>query len=155
MRLGYASTMQAALPVLLFAATFSLALGLVLPLISVERLFVLSDEPSLVVMLLGLWSGGDRLLAVLVGMFSMVFPTLKLVMLHLAAYGGEGWSRRIPAWFRVLANWSMLDVVLVALLIFAVRTSGLATAVTKPGLWFFAASAVLTACASGLAGRRA
>ncbi len=37
----------------------------------------------------------------------------------------------------------MLDVVLVALVIFAAKTSGLATAFTQPGLWFFAASAVL------------
>jgi paraquat-inducible protein A len=49
----------------------------------------------------------------------------------------------------------MLDVVLVALVIFAAKTSGLATAFTKPGLWFFAASAVLTATASALARRRA
>jgi paraquat-inducible protein A len=48
----------------------------------------------------------------------------------------------------------MLDVVLVSLVIFAAKTSGLATAFTKPGLWFFAASAVLTAVASGLAKRQ-
>ena len=41
-------------------------------------------------------------------------------------------------WLRALSNWSMLDVVLVALVIFAAKTSGLATAFTQPGLWFFA-----------------
>ena len=45
----------------------------------------------------------------------------------------------------------MLDVVLVALVIFAAKTSGLATASTQPGLWFFAASVILTAAASTLA----
>ena len=55
----------------------------------------------------------------------------------------------------MLSNWSMLDVVLVALVIFAAKTSGLATAATKPGLWFFAASALLTAVASALARRAA
>ena len=84
----------------------------------------------------------------------MVFPCLKLGLLHLAAYGGDGAEARIPAWFRALSNWSMLDVVLVALVIFAAKTSGLATAFTKPGLWFFAASAVLTATASALAKER-
>ena len=63
-------------------------------------------------------------------------------------------SQRIPAWFRALSNWSMLDVVLVALVIFAAKTSGLATAFTQPGLWFFAVSAVLTAAASALAKRK-
>ena len=47
----------------------------------------------------------------------------------------------------------MLDVVLVALVIFAAKTSGLATAFTKPGLWFFAASVVLTATASAFVKR--
>jgi paraquat-inducible protein A len=38
----------------------------------------------------------------------------------------------------------------VALVVFAAKTSGLATAFTKPGLWFFAASVLLTAGASYL-----
>lgn len=151
----YAGIMQPLLPIVLFAATFSLALGLVLPLISVERLFLFADEPSLVVMIAGLWSEGDRALAVVISLFSVAFPSLKLAMLHLAAYGGKAWAARIPGWFRMLSNWSMLDVVLVALVIFAAKTSGLATAATKPGLWFFAASALLTAGASALARRGA
>jgi len=143
------------LPLVLFAATFSLALGLVLPLISVERLFVFADEPSLVAMIAGLWAEGDRALSGIIGLFSVAFPCMKLALLHLAAYGGKGWAARIPGWFRMLSNWSMLDVVLVALVIFAAKTSGLATAATKPGLWFFAASTVLTAGASALARRAA
>ena len=43
---------------------------------------------------------------------------------------------------------------LVALVIFAAKTSGLATAFTKPGLWFFALSVVLTATATALLKRR-
>ena len=49
-----------------------------------------------------------------------------------------------------LANWAMMDVVRVALVIFAAKTSGLATAFTLPGLWFFALSVVLTVGASAL-----
>ena len=146
--------MRLALPLILFAATLSLALGMVLPLIRVERLFVFADEPSLVGMIQGLWQEGDWALSAIIALFSVVFPCLKLGLLHLAAYGGDGAEARIPAWFRALSNWSMLDVVLVALVIFAAKTSGLATAFTKPGLWFFAASAVLTATASALAKQR-
>ena len=98
-------------------------------------------------------TAGDRALAVVICLFSVAFPSLKLVLLHLAAYGGKAWEARVPGWFRMLSNWSMLDVVLVALVIFAAKTSGLATAAAKPGLWFFAASALLTAAASALARR--
>jgi paraquat-inducible protein A len=146
--------MRLALPLILFAATLSLALGIALPLIRVERLFVFADEPSLVGIIQGLWHEGDWALAAIIALFSVVFPCLKLGLLHAAAYGGDGAEARIPAWFRALSNWSMLDVVLVALVIFAAKTSGLATAFTKPGLWFFAASAVLTATASALAKQR-
>ncbi len=145
--------MRLAFPLILFTATLSLALGIVLPLLRVERLFVFSDEPSLVAMIAGMFTQGDWLLAAIIALFSIVFPGVKLGLLHIVAYGGKNSGRRVPDWFRGMANWSMLDVVLVALVIFAAKTSGLATAFTMPGLWFFAASAVLTAAASQLAKR--
>jgi paraquat-inducible protein A len=146
--------MQFVFPTLLLAATVSFALGIALPLIRVERLFVFADEPSLLGIVSGLWTEGDAVLAIVIALFSLIFLAMKLCVLHLAAYGGASGRVRIPGWFRALANWSMLDVVLVSLVIFAAKTSGLATAFTKPGLWFFAASAVLTAVASGLAKRQ-
>lgn len=139
-------------PTLLFTATLCFALGIVLPLIGVERLFVFTGEPSLLAMISGLWTEGDRALAAIVALFSVIFPAVKLLVLHMAAYGDK--AGHIPRWFGALSKWSMLDVVLVALVIFAAKTSGLATAFTKAGLWFFAASAVLTAIASGMAKRQ-
>lgn len=148
--------MRQAFPLVLFLATFSLAIGIVLPLVRVEQLLVFSDEPSLVELIAGLWREGDRLLAAIVGLFSIVFPCTKLGLLHLAAYrGGEDGGLRVPGWVSGMAKWSMLDVLLVALVIFAAKTSGLATAFAMPGLWFFAASAGLTAAASWLASRPA
>ena len=47
-----------------------------------------------------------------------------------------------------LAKWSMVDVLLVAILIFAAKTSGIANAFTQPGLWFLALSAVTAAAAT-------
>ncbi|MBE1208231.1 paraquat-inducible protein A [Aminobacter carboxidus] len=142
--------MRSLTPLILFAASACFALGIVLPLIHVDRLYFFSDEPSLIGMVAALWSGGDWLLASVVALFSVVFPAMKLGLLHNAAYAHAGNAAAIPSWFRALSNWSMLDVVLVALVIFAAKTSGLATAFTKPGLWFFAASVVLTATASAL-----
>lgn len=147
--------MRLMLPLILFFATICLALGISQPLIRVERLFVFTDEPSLIGIVSGLWSEGDSLLALVVALFSLVFPAIKLALLHVAAYGGRQAADSIPGWFRALSNWSMLDVVLVALVVFAAKTSGVATAFTKPGLWFFAASVVLTATASSLLKTRA
>lgn len=150
--IGYMQDMRTALALALFFATAFFALGVTQPLIRVDRLFVFSDEPSLVEMVKGLWDGGDLALALIVTLFSIVAPAAKLMLLHVAV--ADGHDGRLPRWFHALANWSMLDVILVALVIFATKTSGLATAITKPGLWFFAASVVLTATISAMVRRK-
>ena len=53
-------------------------------------------------------------------------------------------------WAGVLSKWSMMDVLLVALVITAAKTSGLAEAIVQPGLWFYAISALCGAIAAGL-----
>ncbi|MGO4841647.1 paraquat-inducible protein A, partial [Rhizobiaceae sp. 2RAB30] len=116
--------MRRLLPFVLYAATISFALGIILPLIRVERFFLFTDEPSLAAMVYGLWTGGDLLLAATVGLFSIAFPALKLGLLHVAAYHGPDGHRLLPGWLKTLSRWSMLDVVLVALVIFAAKTSG-------------------------------
>ncbi|MEO1747487.1 MAG: paraquat-inducible protein A, partial [Pseudomonadota bacterium] len=57
---------------------------------------------------------------------------------------------RIGNWLAVFSKWSMLDVILVALAIFAAKTSGLAAAISQPGIWFFAASTIASSIAAGL-----
>lgn len=142
--------MRRFLPLVLLLATLCFPLGLVLPLVTVERLLIFTDEPSLVGMIHGLWISGELGLAAIITLFSLVLPTLKLAFLHLAAYRDGDIAVSYPAWLKALSKWSMLDVLLVALVIFAAKTSGLANAFAKPGLWFFAASVILTAAAVSL-----
>lgn len=148
---GYSAAMRNLLPPILFFATFAFALGITLPLVRVEVMLVFSEEPSLVGMIAGLWSASDHLLAIIVALFSVVFPTAKLMLLYVAAFAGPSGAQTLPGWFQALAKWSMLDVLLVAIVVFAAKTSGFAKAFTQPGLWFFAASVLLTAAASALA----
>jgi paraquat-inducible protein A len=146
--------MRFLLPAVLCGASFCFALGITLPLVRVERLFVFTDEPSLIAMITSLYRNGEWPIAGLVMVFSVIFPAMKLLLLHAAAFAQSGDGGRVPAWFRALSNWSMLDVVLVALVIFAAKTSGLATAFTQAGLWFFAASVALTVIAAALVKKR-
>jgi paraquat-inducible protein A len=55
----------------------------------------------------------------------------------------------------VLSKWSMADVLVVALAIFAAKTSGLADAAAQSGIWFYAAATLLSACAAVILTRRA
>lgn len=133
-------------PALLFAASFSLALGVSLPIVRFEKLYFLSETPSIVALVVSLWEEGDLALASVVFLFSFLFPVLKLMIAFQAAFR-EG---RLPAWTSALAKWSMMDVLLVALVVMAAKTSGFADAVAQPGVWFYAASAVAGAVAAGV-----
>ena len=61
-----------------------------------------------------------------------------------AAMRDEG----LPRWAGMISKWSMMDVLLVALIIFGAKTSGLASAISQPGIWCYALSAGLLAIAS-------
>jgi paraquat-inducible protein A len=114
---------------------------------------VFTDRPSLIGVVVGLWDDGDVVIAALVGLFSIVFPAAKLIVLHLAAYAPERahWIERVG----VLSKWSMADVLVVALAIFAAKTSGLAEAATQAGIWFYAAATLLSALAAFIMTRAA
>ncbi len=141
------------MPLILFVATLSFGFGLVLPIAEFERLFFLTERPSLLTVVAGLWSDGDWLLAVVVGLFSVLFPALKLAVLHAAAYAPH--RTELVGRVGLLSKWSMMDVLVVALAVFAAKTSGLASAAALPGLWFYAGAALLSAIAAGLIKRRA
>ena len=53
---------------LLVGASFAFALGITLPLMRFESFYLFSTDASLVEVILSLWSGGDGLLALLVGL---------------------------------------------------------------------------------------
>jgi len=137
-------------PVFLFVATFSLALGLTMPLMNISRLYFFDESPSLLQLIGALWQGDEWLLAAIVGLFSVILPIAKLGVAHLAAARVPAAAYALHSWVSLLSKWSMLDVLLVALVIFGAKTSGLATAIAQPGLWFFTASAILSALAAHL-----
>lgn len=134
-------------PVLLILSTLSLAFGIVLPLVLFEKLYFFSETPSLLGIIAYLWAEENRALAAIVGLLSIVFPVVKLIAIAFEAtvpVEGGAHERLFARLLPLLARWSMVDVMLVALVIFAAKTSGVAEAFTQPGLWFYAASAIMT-----------
>lgn len=132
--------------VMLVLASMLLALGIVLPLARFEKLYFFVDKPSLFEIVVALWRDGNAWLALLVGLLSIAFPIVKLVGLGAEAFMVPGTDTRsgiLHALVPLLSKWSMMDVLLVAIVIFAAKSSGLAEAFTQPGLWFYAASSVL------------
>ncbi|MBB2696533.1 UNVERIFIED_ORG: paraquat-inducible protein A [Rhizobium esperanzae] len=141
-------------PVLLVAAPFLLALGLLLPLVHFETLYFFDRTSSLVDIVVSLWQGGDGPLAAIVALVSIVLPILKMVGIAAEATGAGGgagsffYHRVVPH----LSKWSMMDVLLVAIVIAAAKTRGLANAFTQPGLWCYAASSMISGLLHSLTG---
>lgn len=125
-------------PLILLIASISFGLGISLPLMQFEKLYFFTETPSLISIITGLWSDGETLLSIVVFAFSILFPILKLFTAFQTVFLGQS----AKGWTAALAKWSMMDVLLVAIAVFAAKTSGLANAISQPGLWFFAISAI-------------
>ncbi|MEL6435703.1 MAG: paraquat-inducible protein A [Pseudomonadota bacterium] len=145
--------MRITIALLTLLAAMCLPLGWVLPLLQLERLFFFTDTPSLIGLVSGLWGSADYGLAIIIAIVSFAFPVAKLVALAAMVTtptDEDDAVHRIGKWLATFSKWSMLDVVLVALAIFAAKTTGLATAISQPGIWFFAASVIVSTIAAGL-----
>lgn len=133
--------------VLTLAAAVCLVLGLTLPVVKLTRLYFWTDTHSLTSIISALYYTDEVFLACVIFVFSIVFPAFKLLYIILAGTlvtvdpGRRGtWFKRIE-W---LGKWSMLDVLVLALLVFYAKSTQLADAVALPGIYFFAASVILT-----------
>lgn len=124
-------------------------LGITEPLMVFERFFFFEKQASLIDIVRQLWIDQSWPLAIIVGFFSILFPALKLLYLLTASLMPQMFVnvRGLSA-LSTLSKWSMMDVLVVALVIVATKTSGLAKATAQPGLWYFTACVVLMAIAT-------
>jgi paraquat-inducible protein A len=136
-------------------AAVCLALGLTQPVIKFTHLHFWEDTYSILSIIYALWTGGEMFLAAVIFIFSIVFPAIKLVYIAMAGTLATFDPARRGRWFRRigwLGKWSMLDVLVLALLVFYAKAAQFADAVSLPGVYFFAASVVLTMIAYSLVG---
>jgi paraquat-inducible protein A len=102
-----------------------------------------------------LFQHGERLVAVIVFLASILIPFLKLLGLFYLVITTRFASRRrrlertwIYRLIDVIGPWAMLDVFLLAILVALVKLGELATVRPGPGLFAFAAVVVLTILAT-------
>ncbi len=133
-------------PVLLLAASVTLAFGLYMPLMRIEKMLFWKSRYSVVTGVFGLAEDGQYVLATVVFFWSVVFPISKLALLYWMWFGRADRSQRafVVKWLDKLGKWSMLDVYIVAVLIVAVKLGPLAEVTVEPGLYVFGAAVLLT-----------
>ena len=133
-----------------------LVLGLSLPAIRIVRLRLFSGDHSIVGSVGLLAEGGQWLLAAVIGLFSVVVPAVKLgLLVWLWFAGGGAHAGRVVRAIDALGKWSMLDVLVVAVLVVTLQGGFWVRADPRPGLWLFAAATLLTMLLSGLVRRLA
>jgi len=139
---------------LIIVATVFFALGIILPSIRFTTIYVWTNEHSIGTIIWALYDSEEVFLCAILFLFSILFPFLKLLYLLTLVTSPD-----IPAEFRTksiatmewLGRYSMTDVMVLALMIFYVNSSGYTEARVLPGVYFFAASALITMLAYGWA----
>lgn len=132
---------------LILAAGVLLALGCTLPFFRVKRFFIFSDDVALAGAVVDLVREGEWLIGALVALLSIVFPLLKLQVafrLWRRVSVGSSVMRRSLGLLDAIAKWSMADVFVVAVLIVSAKASGIADAVSRPGLYCFLGGVALS-----------
>jgi len=144
--------MRPLIALLLLTSAVSFGLGIILPIIRFEKLYFFNETPSLLSLFTGLWQEGSIFVALAILVFSIIFPLTKLSIVFISAIAPSSNLAHSPItrFAGILSKWSMMDVLLVALVIFAAKSSGLASAFAQPGIWFYGASAITGAVAAGL-----
>jgi paraquat-inducible protein A len=139
---------------LIILATVFFALGIILPVIRFTTVYVWTNEHSIATIIWALYESSEYFLCAVVFAVSIFFPFLKLFYLLTLVTSPDlspEFRRRSFSTMEWLGRYSMTDVMVLALMIFYVNSSGYTEAVVMPGVYFFAASALITMLAYGWA----
>lgn len=131
---------------LLALSLILLIAGVTLPAFDVTRFYFFRDEFSIIGSLTTLASEGEWLIVSLITLFSIAFPSVKILALGKLLWWDDidhDKSRRTAQLISLLGKWSMADVFIIALLILSIKGSFIADAKTLNGIYAFAASALL------------
>ncbi len=129
---------------LLLAALALLLAGIVLPSLTVSTLAILSNSVSILSGLVVLWDNDQYFLFLVLLVFSVLFPAVKLLFgLWVWFFSGNPHPAAIGR-LEALAKWSMLDVLVIALVVAALNVTVISGVVIHAGLYLFTASVILS-----------
>lgn len=139
---------------IIILATVFFALGVILPVIRFTTVYVWTNEHSIATIIYALYKNEEFFLCGVLFTFSILFPFLKLFYLLTLVTSPDlspEFRARSISTMEWLGRYSMTDVMVLALMIFYVNSSGYTEASVLPGVYFFAASALMTMLAYGWA----
>jgi paraquat-inducible protein A len=135
-----------AVQVLLVITLVLFIMGISMPILTISRLWILTDEVSV---LSGLWQLLDDqqyFIFFIIFLFSILLPIMKLYYLFMLSFANKVQNKNYRKYLHLMhryGRWSMLDVFVVAVLIVTVKLGALADIIIEPGMYFFTAAVVL------------
>jgi len=137
--------------ILIILSIVLLIIGLTLPILTVRKLWD-SNTYSILTGVQNLWQEKYYVLAVVIFTFSIIFPIAKLISLSAVWFIRlkDEQRKTLVLCMEIFGKWSMLDVFVTAIFIVWVKLGALASAKAENGIYFFAASVLLTMVLSSL-----
>lgn len=137
--------------ILIILSIVLLIIGLTLPILTVRKLWD-SNTYSILTGVQNLWQEKYYVLAVVIFTFSIIFPIAKLISLSAVWFIRlkDEQRKTLVLYMEIFGKWSMLDVFVTAIFIVWVKLGALASAKAENGIYFFAASVLLTMILSSL-----
>ena len=101
--------------------------------------------------LVTLFEEGELILFLIIFVFTILFPVVKIVLLFLIQYR-RSWSqenrKKVLHYLSLVSKWSMLDVFIVAMLVVIVRLGITGRVEVRWGIYVFAAAVILSTLAT-------
>ncbi len=136
--------------VLALAAAVVLALAFVTPMLAMATLGEVRTF-SLVGGIAELWRRGERLIAAVLFLFSVIFPVLKLALLLTATSRytplAARWRRRLHHLAAATGKYSLLDVLVIAVMVVLVKFEGMVEVEARAGTLLFCVAVLLSMAA--------
>ncbi len=116
------------------------------PVLTIKKFVFWKSSYSLWSGMIGLFRDRHYGLAIILLVFSILFPFTKLAVLMALWVGRFTDARRqdVLKWLERLGRWSMLDVFVVAMIVVIAKTGGALQARPRLGIYLFAAAVLLS-----------
>ena len=132
---------------LLLIAAMLLGVGLIAPMITIEKFIFIRNSFSVFTGVTELLRNGEYILFIIIGVFSVLMPIMKILFLLRLVNPFIGSPQKLKRYLHLMhdyGRWSMLDVFVVALLVVSVKLEAIASVQIHYGLYAFSGAVILT-----------
>jgi paraquat-inducible protein A len=127
------------------------------PLFTLSKFYIFNNTVSLASALGDLWREQQYALFLLIFIFSVTFPLVKIGLLFYLQFSSrisQSRHKKLITGLDIVGKWSMLDVFIVALLLVAIKLGPLADVTVHYGVYLFASAIILMMLMSPLVIKR-